>query len=165
MLFWSSLSHLVWRTLCAFVPFLAKPDDAFAKRQLSAKAYSLYLSMDKRDRSHACQVASALLKELKDPAEVLLSAAFLHDLGKADAGYNAFERILVHLYCPRDLPKEPRLKGLWGGWQRRLHHAYYGAEKIRAAGLEELLAVIVEKHHQPEGQPLAEILKRIEDRF
>lgn len=159
------MRHLFWRTLCAFIPFLAKPDDAFAKSHLSTKAYSLYLAMDKRDRSHACQVARALLKEQKEPADVLLSAAFLHDLAKADAGYNAFERILVHLYCPRDLPKEPRFKGLRGSWQRRLHHAYYGAEKIREAGLDEMLAVIVEQHHQPEDQPLAEVLKRIEDRF
>ena len=158
------LKNISWRTLYAFVPVLAQPDDDFARRHLNSKAYGLYLSMDKRDRAHACEVAKAVLTEL-EPSRQLVAAAFLHDIGKAEGRYNALERILVHLYCPTALPKSPRLKGLSGVWQRRLHHAYYGAQKIREAGLAEDLALIVEYHHQPEANQEAARLKRIEDRF
>ena len=164
MSFWVWLKNISWRTFYAFVPLFAFADDRFAENCLEAKAYELYLSMDKRDRAHACAVSKAVLKEL-EPSENLLTAAFLHDLGKTEGSYNALERILVHLYCPNHLPKSPKLKGLRGIWQRRLHHAYYGAEKIREAALPEEVARIVENHHKVGCHPEADALKRIEDRF
>ncbi len=164
MSFWVWLKNISWRTFYAFVPHFAFADDGFAEKHLETNAYKLYLTMDKRDRAHACEVAKAVLKELI-PSKNLLTAAFLHDLGKTEGRYNALERILVHLYCPSDLPKQPKLKGFKGIWQRRLHHAYYGAEKIRVAGLPEEVALIVEHHHKAGTYPEADALKRIEDRF
>ncbi len=151
------------RTLRAFVPALARPDDAWAKGRLEPAEYILYRAMDPRDRAHACEVAWAVLGLEPDPR--LVRAALLHDLGKAERPFNPFERILVHLHAPAELPPEPRFFGLRGAWQIKLHHARYGAERLRAAGGCEAVAEIVARHHQPDGHPLAALLKRVEERY
>ncbi len=159
------IKNLLFRTLFAFLPQFVKPNDSFAKAQLPPNAYELYLSMDKRDRDHACRVTEYLLKEKPDASKSLVAAALLHDIGKAEGPYRSFERILVHLYMPKKLTKTPRYKGLKGMWQKRQHHAYYGAERLRTAGISEAIASIVEQHHNPQSSAEAEQLKSIEDRF
>lgn len=164
MQFFLWLKNVTWRTTCAFIPALAQPDDAYAKQLLSKLEYGLYLTMDKRDRAHACQVCKAVQAELA-ARPVLLRAALLHDLGKSEGVYNPFERIFVHLFSLRDLPAEPRLKGLRGAWQRRQHHAFYGAQTLRQAGACEAVARIVEHHHSAGIDADADQLKLIEDRY
>lgn len=159
------VKNLLLRTLYAFFPRLVKPNDSFAKAQLTATAYQLYLSMDKRDRDHACKVAECLLSEQPDASKTLVAAALLHDIGKAEVPYRPFERILVHLYMPKQLSKNPRYRGLKGMWQVRQHHAYYGAERLRNCGISEAIASIVEQHHNPQNSKEAKLLKSIEDRF
>jgi putative nucleotidyltransferase with HDIG domain len=156
------------RTLLAVLPQLARPDDALAARWLEPPELALYLGMDPRERRHACEVAAALLRLDPQVPAVLVRAALLHDLGKSGRPYRALERILVHLYLPRraaQLPLEPPLTGLRGAWQTRVHHAAYGAARLRAAGVCPGVADIVARHHAPEGHPLAERLKRVEERF
>ena len=157
--------NLGMRTLLAFFPFLAKPDDSFAEGRLSVKEYDLYMQMDVRDRDHACAVAKAVLNYAPHASGRLIRAALLHDIGKCAARYNPFERIFVHLYTPTSIPAEPRVKGLRGSWQRRLHHARYGAEFILSAGGDPEVAEIVRQHHKPEGHAEAEILNLVEARF
>jgi putative nucleotidyltransferase with HDIG domain len=156
------LKNVFWRTLCAFVPTLAKPDDAFAKQHLSSLEYGLYLLMDARDRDHACQVAKALLERQPEVTKWLVRAALLHDIGKAEGVYHPLERIFVHLCAPK-VAQEPRLKGLKGAWQRKWHHPYYGAEMLRQAGGCEKVAMLIERHHNPDGLNEAELLKKIEE--
>ena len=157
--------NLAARTFRAFFPATLEPDDGFAESRLSAAEYALYADMDVRDRHHACQVAQAVLSEVPAASKVLVRAALLHDVGKSGARYRAWERILVHLYTPRSLPREPRLGGLRGAWQRRLHHEHYGAELIRRAGGDAEVANIVARHHRPAGHAEAEQLKRVEETF
>jgi len=149
----------------AFFPSFARADDAFAKSWLIREEFGLYLQMDVRDRDHACVVAKALLRSLPDASDKLIRAALLHDIGKSAARYNPVERIFVHLYTPKNLPAQPRLGGLRGTWQRRLHHAAYGAELILNAGGDPEVAEIVRRHHKPDGHEDAEVLRAVEVRF
>lgn len=151
------------RTLLAWLPRLARPDDDFARSRLEPVEYRLYLTMDPRDRAHACQIARRLLARRPDAPEELVRAALLHDVGKADRPYNPLYRILAHLYAPADLPPEPRYRGLRGAWQVRRHHDRYGAAMIRKVGGGREVASLVERHHQPAGDPDAELLKSLDD--
>ncbi len=153
------------RTLLAFAPAKARADDAFAQGILSAEEYKLYLKMDVRDRCHACLVAKTLSAEKPDASLELLRAALLHDVGKSGISYSAWQRIAVHLYTPRDLPLQPRLKGMRGIWQINLHHGIYGAQMIRQAGGSERVAEIIERHHKPHRDGEAALLKTIDERF
>ena len=157
------LTNVLRRTLQAFFPFLARPDDALAAELLPANEYSLYRKMDRRDRAHACAVARALI-EKKELSQTLLRAALLHDVGKHEAKFNPLERVAVHLYAPQ-VPPEPRLKGVRGAWQRRRYHERYGAQLILEHGGDPAVAEIVARHHQPDGHPEAAALKAVEELF
>ena len=153
------------RTLKAFVPALAAPDDAFARGHLSPQEWELYVRMDRRDRDHACRVARAVLTEVINPSPQLIRAALLHDIGKSGQRYNPLERVLVHLYTPQTMPQTPQLTGVRGAWQRNAHHALLGAARIRRTGGCERVAQLVALHHTPNGDVEAEQLKRIEELF
>lgn len=152
------------RVVRAFVPALAKADDAWAEALLSPEETGLYRAMDLRDRHHAVIVAKAVLAERPDASAELLRAALLHDVGKSTALYHPLERILVHLYSPAVAP-EPRQGGLIGAWQRQRHHHCYGAEMIRAAGGSARVAEIVFRHQDPQGDEEAALLKRVDERY
>lgn len=153
------------RTIMALVPSLVNPDDAFAQRVLPEPEFRLYMQLDARDRQHAYEVTKRLLRDMPDAPLELVRAALLHDVGKAGRPYRPLERILVHLYTPSDIPLEPRLAGVRGAWQRKLHHARYGADMIRAAGGDARVAELVARHHEPAGDADAERLHRIERLF
>ena len=152
------------RTLRAFLPRFMETDDTFAETILSPQEYELYKDMDVRDRHHARLVAEAVRGRAPDASAALLRAALLHDVGKSGAPYRAWERIAVHLYAP-DVPAAPRLTGSKGMWQRHRHHAAYGAEMIRSVGGGARVAEIVERHHQPQGDLEAELLKAVDETF
>jgi len=159
------LKNAFWRTALALAPRLADPDDAFARRVLTPAEYRLYMDMDVRDRVHACAVTERLLRLAPDASGELLRAALLHDVGKSGASYSAFERILVFLYAPKNLPAEPRLGGVRGAWQRKRHHPRYGRGMILDAGGGARVAQIVARHHDPRGDAEAALLKAVDERF
>ncbi|HEX7004440.1 MAG TPA: HD domain-containing protein [Trueperaceae bacterium] len=151
------------RTLVALLPALARPDDRFAQGYLEPAEYRLYLSMDPRDRQHACLVARQLLQRMPQASDVLVRAALLHDVGKSVRPYNPLYRILVHLYAPSDVPEAPALEGLRGAWQVKRHHSRYGARLIREAGGCDEVARLVERHHEPGGDAGASLIKSLDD--
>ncbi len=153
------LKNVSRRTLIAFLPVLAKPDDALAKMHLEPKEFELYMAMDVRDRDHASLVSKVLLDSHSNVSQELIRAAFLHDIGKTKSGYNPIERILVHFISNRNISMHDDLKGLAAVIQRKMYHAEYGAKMID----DERVAQIVQRHHQPDGDQEAEILKSIEE--
>lgn len=161
----SYLKNAFKRTLLAFLPQFAVADDTLAKQTLSASEFGLYMTMDVRDRHHALKVVLALLNVYPDASDELIRATFLHDVGKCLKPYNPAIRIATHLYTPKDIPAEPRLKGIQGAWQLYQHHDVYGAALIRQVGGSERVAQIVERHHEPKDDAEAAKLKEIDERF
>ena len=151
------------RTVRSLTAGLAEPDDAFARERLSVAEYALYLRMDPRDREHAVHVARTLLDRHPEVPPRLVRAALLHDVGKAVRPYRIWERVAAHLYAPRDIPAEPRLGGLRGALQVRVHHAAYGADRIRRAGGGADVARLVEEHDARDAGPEAQLLREVDE--
>lgn len=141
----------------------ARPDDAFARARLAEGEYRLYARMDTRDRAHATHVTRLLLDRRPDASDHLVRAALLHDVGKAARPYRLWERVAAHLYAPRDIPAEPRMTGLRGAWQMRVHHAQYGADMVRAMGASERVAELIEEHHTADGDPEAAAIRAVDE--
>ena len=153
------------RTLRAFVPALARPDDAFAERWLPPPERALYERMDRRDRDHACRVARGLLAAQPQASAVLVRAAFLHDVGKADRPYRPWERIAVHVYRPpRGTVQETGVAGLAASWRHHQEHPARGAAMILAAGGDPEVAAFVRVHHDRDGPSELELLRRVDAR-
>jgi putative nucleotidyltransferase with HDIG domain len=159
------LKNVLSRTTYAFLPGLIQPDDEFARQYLSGSEYVLYAEMDLRDRHHACLVTKTLLRTHPEASSQLIRAALLHDVGKSSSRYRPLHRIAVHLYTPKNIPPSPRYHGLKGAWQRHLHHSQYGADLIRKSGGDEKVAELVAKHHKPQGDREAMLLKEIDELF
>lgn len=151
------------RTIRSLSERLARPDDAFARSRLPSAEYRLYAAMDARDREHAVRVTRTLLTRHPEASDELVRAALLHDVGKADRPYRVWERILVHLWAPSDIAAQPRLEGLRGAWQVRLHHAEYGAERVRRAGGSERVASLIARHHAEDAGPEAAKLRAADE--
>ncbi len=153
------------RTARAFVPGLARPDDAFAASWLPRVEHDLYLHMDARDRDHACRVARALLALAPDAEATLVRAALLHDVGKADAPYRAWERIAVHVYTPAtDGSRSVPIRAVEAAWRRHRDHAARGAAMILAAGGDPRVADLVRHHHDDDGPEGVALLRRVDAR-
>jgi putative nucleotidyltransferase with HDIG domain len=157
--------NVVPRTLRAFVPALARPDDAFAARWLSADEYALYRRMDRRDRDHGCQVARRVLARAPQVRAAVVRAALLHDVGKSAAPYRAWERIAVHLYRPAAAAAEQSASGcLARAWQWHALHAERGAAMILAVGGDPEVAELVRRHHDPSGPAGADLIRAADAR-
>jgi putative nucleotidyltransferase with HDIG domain len=119
--------------------------------------------MDARDRAHAVHVTRVLLERHPQASGALVRAALLHDVGKSGRPYRLWERVAAHLYDPGDVPAEPRLPGMRGAWQMRVHHARYGAEMVRRAGGSDRVADIIAAHHDADAGPEAAVLRAIDE--
>jgi putative nucleotidyltransferase with HDIG domain len=144
--------NVIPRTLRAFLPVLARPDDAFARRVLSSREYRLYAAMDARDRHHGVVVAKGVLRRAPDAEAALVRAALLHDVGKSDAPYRPWERIAVHVVAPAGPPPWLAHEGLRRAWNRHRDHARRGADMIRAAGGDPVVADLVARHHDGDAR-------------
>lgn len=152
------------RTVRAFAPALARPDDAFAASRLPANEYALYRRMDRRDRDHACRVASALLASEPDVSPQVVRAALLHDVGKSDRPYRGWERIAVHLYRPADAGAAASAGRLGRLWWHHQQHAERGADMIVAAGGDAVVAELVRRHHDADGPEGSRAIQRVDER-
>ncbi len=139
-----SLWNLLGRTVQAFLPVLAMPDDSFAEGLLSAEEFRLYLRMDTRDRSHSIRVTRRLQQLDAGADRDLLAAALLHDVAKSLLPFNPWYRVIAHLYRPTGLPAAPLQRGLRGYLQLREHHERLGARMILEAGASRSVARLLE---------------------
>ncbi len=155
------------RTLVTAFPGLARPADGWALERLEGPEAQLFLSLPPQERAHGIEVAQRLLDRAPSAPPALVRAALLHDVGKLGTPQFVLWRVLTHLLPPSRMPAEPRLQGLAGARQARTHHAAYGARLIREAGGSEVVARLVERHHQePAGELAAELaqLKAADER-
>lgn len=138
----------------------ASPDDFWALARLTPAEGRVYLSLDARDREHACRVTQALLAQHPSAAadSALIAAALLHDCGKAVRPYRVHERVWAGLVPHKALPLLP-----FGAFGVRLHHPARGAALVRQAGGREEVAFLIARHHQPAGDPCAELLHRFDE--
>ncbi len=156
----------------------ARPDDLWALAHLSPAEGRVYLSLDARDRAHACRVAQALLRPYPDRGSgyreseyedngykdsdykdnELLAAALLHDCGKAARRYRVHERVLAGLVPHWAMPYLS-----FGAVQVRLHHPEYGAQMVREAGGREAVAALIAQHHHPGDNVRAQRLHQLDE--
>lgn len=126
-----------------------RPDTDGARDLLPPPLFELFSRMAPEDQRHGLEVL-AILEERGASDPLLLQAALLHDLGKADSGVAIAHRILRVLLARR----VPRI---WGwlcrqptGWRRPFwvvtNHPERGAVWIEAMGGERSLALLVRYH-------------------
>lgn len=173
------------RTLHTLAPASARPDDAWAEARLTEGERSLFTRLPAQERAHAILVARRLLRERPGATRELVAAALLHDVGKlgtpgtggsvpggrgasrrspATPVVVALWRVLTHLLPPSSAPPEPRLEGLAGARQARVHHPLYGAELLRAAGAAPRVIELVARHHDPFPEPDLRLLQECDER-
>ncbi len=154
--------NVPFRTVRAFVPALARPDDTFAARWLPPAELELYLAMDVRDRDHACRVARAVLRRHPEAPEKLVRASLLHDVGKSGAPFSPWLRVAVHVYRPRQAPAPGAGSRLADALRRHHQHPQLGAAMILACGGDPDVAELVRHHHDAEGPPGADAIRSVD---
>lgn len=96
--------------------------------------------------------------------QVVVRAALLHDVGKLGSDNNVVWRVISHLAGPSTAPPEPRLGSLAGVRQAAVHHPVYGEALILAAGGDPEVARLVARHHDPQGDAGAALIKGCDER-
>ncbi|HET8985084.1 MAG TPA: HD domain-containing protein, partial [Trueperaceae bacterium] len=110
------------------------------------------------ERGHGVEVAKRVLKSRPDASSALVRAALLHDVGKLGFASSVFERIGAHVLPAVAVPAEPRLTGVAGARQARIHHPTYGEALVMAASGDRRVAELVRRHHEPGVDEEARVL-------
>jgi len=123
----------------------------------------LFLELPVNDQRHGLDVLETATRLESQPSQLLQQAALLHDLGKSEAHFSVVERsltVFLRAVSPRTLqtlqrsrPAFARRYGIYAD------HARIGAERLRAAGADDL-AVIVAEHHAKD--PQSEVTRRLQ---
>ncbi len=143
-------------------------DEAYAAARLSPALRRVFKRMSRVDRLHCIAVCRTLERRgWHDPD--LLTAALLHDAGKALAPPRLWERVLAVLmehFAPRLASRwaagEPR------GWRRsfviRVQHPAWGAAMAQEAGASERVVSLIRRHHDPApSDPLLQALQEADE--
>lgn len=164
-------AQFVWHLRARVSP----EEQDLARHLLSPPLVALFDKMPRADRRHALDVYHALRRQGYDDPD-LLSAALLHDIGKAN-GLPLLYRVaivLVRALAPGWLSRLDRKESWWRhAFHISLHHPQIGAEMIASAGGNDRLAAFA-RHHEapraagddlpPEDIALLEAFHRLDDR-
>jgi putative nucleotidyltransferase with HDIG domain len=130
-----------------------------AKASLRAQQLDLFLQLQPAEQSHALVMYHKLLEQGENQPDLLV-AALLHDVGKLRYHMYPIERALVVLIKTLMPGKAQHWGSLppngWYGmpaWRKAFivveHHAEWGAEMAREAGVSPLTESLIRKHHVP----------------
>jgi hypothetical protein len=141
--------HLARRFFATVVPHLPPVDLGPVDRLLSPAERSLYLTMSLADQRHSVELCERLRRDGHDDPD-LLSAALLHDVGKAAAPLPTMCRVL---YSAAAVTK-PRFAAWLAqsavGWRRPFfvaaNHAELGAQAALRAGSAETVVRLIRGH-------------------
>ncbi len=122
-----------------------------AAELLGPRLYPLFQSMRRNDQRHALDV-TVTLRRMGETDPVVLQSALLHDVGKAEAPFSIIERsaaVFLRAAGPAVFQALCRRLPPFG---RRYHryrdHAQLGAELVRQAGGDPLVAQVIAEHHR-----------------
>lgn len=136
----------------ALAAAVSPPDSALAADVLPPKLFEIFERMPAADRRHAFAVFSAL-KNHGESDLTLLSAALMHDVGKADAGITVVHRVARVLLRSTMPPLWCYLSGWPTGWRRPFwvvaNHAERGAVWVETRGGEADVVGLIRYHEQP----------------
>jgi len=147
-----AIGYRVGQGLRGLLASAAPPDDAPARRLLPSALFDLFQGMAAADRAHALSVLADLeARGEQDP--ILLQAALLHDVGKAEPGITLVHRTLRVLLAHRASRLWDWLSGGADGWRRPLwvlaRHPARGADAVAARGAAPDLVAIIRLHEAP----------------
>jgi putative nucleotidyltransferase with HDIG domain len=149
-----------WRHASARV---SEQERGATERMLGPALWPLFAQLPLNDQRHGLDVLQTVVRLEGQPSQLLQQAALLHDVGKAGAQFSVVERslsVFLRAASPRLLQFVLRASP---GFARRhdiyVDHARIGAERLRAAGANELAAVVAE-HHQ--SAPTSDVTRRLQ---
>jgi hypothetical protein len=145
----------VYRARQFFHNLSARPQPAdlrTAQAFLTPPLYALFCQMDSADQAHSLEVFKTLQNEGEEN-EDLLSAALLHDIGKANVQPALWERVVAVLAGPFMGKRwESWADGTARGWRKALviaaAHPDWGADRVRQAGGSQCLERLIRYHQR-----------------
>ena len=156
----ASAIHLTKRFFETMVPMGPGSDDRqWAVDQLLPGELVLWARMKPADRRHAAGVARRVEASLGDRADrPVLAAALLHDVGKIEAGFGPYRRVIATLSAGA-VKRDPDVIRAWTrttGFTRRvglyLPHPKLRGELLGMAGSDPLTEAWAREHHLPESE-------------
>jgi putative nucleotidyltransferase with HDIG domain len=139
------------------------PQERADAERLLGPLVPLFLELPVNDQRHGLDVLATVTSIEGEPSRLLQQAALLHDLGKAGAHFSVAERsltVVLRATAPAALQVLLRSRP---GFARRYaiyaDHARVGAERLRAAGANDLAAIVAEHH---EAHPASEVTRQLQ---
>ncbi len=147
-----------------FVAPLSVEERAEVAKQLAPAALALFASMSPADQRHSLRVCRGLQARGWSDQDIL-TAALLHDVGKAGGRVSFWARPIIVIgkrLTPRlltSLAVYPVERAHLPRWRRALSYAWWhaevGADLAAAAGLSERAVHYIRMHHRPDSPELA----------
>ncbi len=119
--------------------------------QLTIAEQAIFQQLPISDQWHSYKVMKTVQSKTDDP--IMLTAALLHDVGKAKSPLSVWDRSFIVL-IERLLPQQTAVWGEDGiGWKRpfavKTHHPRWGAEMAAAAHSDPAVRSLIRRHQSP----------------